>query len=282
MAPVASILEGATARGVLWQAGRRRFLLEVPEVGRYLVCDGTCITIDPAPGASEEEMIRFLRKAPLAALIYERGGLAFHAAALSPPSPWPRGVDGGGRASAFLIAGDSGAGKSTLLAAMLQRGWSLFADDLAVVEEDENGRPVVVPTFSEVALWQDAVEKLGLSAAAREALSGPLGLSLLRFPLAPSPQFLSAVYWLCVHPKDEIEIDEVAGADRFRAIGRLTYNSHIADALLDRAVYWRFASAIAQGIPLFRIRRPLGRWSVEGLANRLSGGVSEIRRPAGD
>ena len=86
-APVVSTLEGATARGVLWHAAPGRFLLQVPDVARYLVSDGAVITIDRAPAARDEEVMRFLNLTPLAALLFQRGNLAFHAASVSPPSP---------------------------------------------------------------------------------------------------------------------------------------------------------------------------------------------------
>jgi hypothetical protein len=268
-APVASALEGATARGVLWQTARGRFLLDVPDVARYLVSDGAVITIDHAPDAHDEEVTRFLRMTPLAALLFQRGSLAFHAAALSPPSLPQQDMDWADETGAILIAGDSGAGKSTLLAALLQRGWRLLADDLAVVDMDADGRLVVLPAFPEIVLWQDAVEKLGLGAATRKAFPNSSGLSVLTSQLATAPQPLRAIYWLSIHHKDEIEMSELKGAERFRAIGTLTYNSHIADALLDLAMYLRRASAIAQTIPLRRLRRPRGQWSVAELADKI-------------
>ncbi|TRZ84080.1 hypothetical protein D4R89_13920 [bacterium] len=328
-APVASTLEGATARGVLWQAARGRFLLDIPDVARYLVSDGAVITIDRAPDVRDEEMMRFLRMTPLAALFFQRGSLAFHAAAASPPSPLrgqvkrracssplarglyprvnvaegdllakpgaltrdvntrlstaeadpqtkpgaptaaPAAVDGEGKTSAILIAGDSGAGKSTLLTALLQRGWRLLADDLAVVDVDADGQLDIPPAFPEIVLWPDALEKLGLSAATIKAFPNSWGPSVLTSQLAATPQPLRAIYWLSVHHKDEIEMIELKGAERFRAIGTLTYNSHIADALLDRAAYLRLASTIAQTIPLYRLRRPRGQWSVEEMADKI-------------
>jgi len=291
-APVASTLEGATARGVLWQAAPDRFVLDVPDVARYLVSDGAVITIDRAPDVRDEEVTRFLRMTPLAALFFQRGSLAFHAAAASPlpPQQGQTSVDGEGKAGAILIAGDSGVGKSTLLAALLKRGWRMLADDLAVVEVDAGGQLVVLPAFPEIVLWPDAVEKLGLSAATaagapgfaqgspsagparpltRYDFSDPPGRSIMTSQLAPTPQPLRAIYWLSVHSKGEIEMSELKGAERFRALGTLTYNSHIADALLDRAAYLRLASAIAQAIPLYRLRRPRGQWSATELADKI-------------
>ena len=82
----------------------------------------------------------------------------------------------------------------------------------------------VRPTFAEVRLWPDAARHLGTMAG--------------RPALAPSLP-LRAIYRLSVHSRDEVTLDEAAALERFRAIGTLTYNSHIAAALLDRAVYLR-------------------------------------------
>lgn len=254
-APVPSMLEGATARGVLWQAAPGRFLIQAPDVARYLVSDGAVITIDRASSARDGEVTRFLNMTPLAALLFQRGHLAFHAAAASPRQ-------GGG---AILIAGDSGAGKSTLLAALLQRGWTAMCDDLAPVQATENKQAVVCPIAGDVRLWQDAQDKLGLDQTAQVATNP-----------ASRPQPLRAIYWLSIHHKDDIDLSEMTGADRFRAAGLLAYNSHIADALLDRAAYFRCATAIAQTVPMYRLRRPRGRWSAAELAERID---AEARVP---
>src|SRR5579871_2989591 len=122
-----SALTEVAMRGVLWQAAKDRFLLEVPSVARYLVEHGRRIAIAPTDGAAQADVVRFLRMAPLAALLYQRGVLVFHAAAATFGD------------EAVLLAGDSGAGKSALLARLVARGWTMLADDLAIVDCDAAG-----------------------------------------------------------------------------------------------------------------------------------------------
>ncbi len=250
-------------RGVLWQAAHGCFLLDVPGVARYQVSDGRAITIEPAPDAAFSEVTRFLGMAPLAALCYQRGALAFHAAACAPPlsnrQPGSETQAGG----AVLLAGDSGVGKSTLLAALAQRGWRPLADDLAIVDLDARGRPVVLPNPSPIRLWPDAQAALGWT---EELTARPAP--------ADEAQPLRAIYWLTVHNRDAVEASELTGAARFRAIGYLAYNTHIADALLDRAVFLRKAGAIAQAAPLRRLNRPRGKWCIDALVEEVAAGVS--------
>jgi hypothetical protein len=251
-------LDGATARGVLWQAAPGRFLLDVPKVARYFVERGHHISIDPASKASESQIQQFLRMTPLAALLYQRGSLVFHASAVANAN------------GVILLAGDSGVGKSTLLTVLVQRGWQYLADELAVIKLDGREQPIVLSTFPEIVLWQTAVEKLKVSIpnvvnSAGNNLNRHAMSMLDQFITEPKP--LRAICWLTVRNTHHLETREVIGADRFQALGTLSYNSHIADALLDRVAYFRQASAIVRSVPIHRIERPRGRWSVEELAD---------------
>lgn len=250
-AAVSPDLDGATARGVLWQASSGRFLLDVPGVARYRVESGKRVTVEPAPEAAAGEVTRFLRMTPLAALLYQRGLVALHAASAVTPE-----------GAAVLIAGDSGAGKSTLLAALLRRGWRMLGDELAIVDLDERGEPIVRPTFPEIRLWPDAVEKLGESA--RE------------HPLAPGSAPLRAIWWLSTRNAGEVESSEVEGAERFQALATLSYNTHVAEALIDRSTFFRIAAAVTEYVPLRRLRRPAGVWSVAELADIVEGSTSAL------
>jgi hypothetical protein len=250
-APVPRTLDAATADGVLWQAAPGRFLLEVPRVAHFLVEDGRTVIIEPEPGSKAAEVSRFLGMTPLAALLYQRNVLAFHAAAAANSE------------GAVLLAGDSGAGKSTLLMALLQRGWTMLADELAAVDLDQHGEPRVWPTFPEVRLWQNARER-----AAKTKPAGNYRNLSMGSQFGSEARPLRAIYWLTVHNADRIEREMLQGMERFRAPGTLTYNSHIADVLLDRVEYMRRAAVIAR-LAVHRLRRPRGKWIVEELADQV-------------
>ncbi len=261
-APVPPALNDATARGVLWQAAPNRFLLDAPDVARYLVEDGHRLIIERAHHANEADVIRLARTTPLAALLYQRGMFAFHAAAVSPNPSGLRDPKG------LILAGDSGAGKSTLLAALLQNGWQMLSDELAIVSLDEEGKPIVFPTHPEVLLWNDATEKLNLHGKTSRVLE-TREVYPASNQFAASPLLLRAIYWLTVHNGEKIETEQIRGQKFFQAINTLLYNSHIADALLDRASHFRLAFALTQTISLHRLKRPQGQWSVEELVDQI-------------
>lgn len=72
---------------------------------------------------------------------------------------------------ALLICGPSGAGKSSLAAAMQRQGWSVVAEDLAVVEA-ENGSFRVRPGYGRLRLWSDSVLGLSLGDECLQIASG--------------------------------------------------------------------------------------------------------------
>ncbi|MEI7844374.1 MAG: hypothetical protein WCK35_01085 [Chloroflexota bacterium] len=317
-------LEKTSASGVLWQAAPGRFLLDVPGVARYLAEDGQRLTIEPAPTASESEVARLARTVPLAALLYQRGLLAFHAAAVAVPSKMtaasnlpgglyeathniightdtredcfiaeehrirndkrsvnssestaPGGLykargDNPPNQIGLLLAGDSGAGKSSLLASLLQRGWSMLSDDLAAVGLDENNQPVIYPVHSEILLWGDALKNLGLNPFPEiETLENGKRAFSATQQFASQPVPLHTIAWLRVHSEPTIQIESLRGQKFFQAINTLLYNSHIADALLDRRDHFHLASALTQTISIQRLSRPRGAWSVAGLEAKI-------------
>jgi hypothetical protein len=256
-ASLPSELDGVTARGVLWQIAGDRFLLDVPAVARYLVEGGSSITIDPAPDVTPSKAEHYLMMLPLAALLYQRGMLAFHAAAVS---------NGEG---VVLLSGNSGCGKSTLLAALLQRGWRMLADDLAMVGLNEDGQLIVYPTRSGIALWPDSLNKLGI---ASESL-GYCDANRREFKIPEhfdsTPSRLRGIYRLTVHGKREVECEDLAGGARFQATGAMLYNSHVADALCNRSDYLCSVATLAQTVPYRDLRRPRDLWCVEALSNHI-------------
>jgi hypothetical protein len=267
LGPVAASLEGASACGVLWQATQGRFLLAVPGVGRYLVEDGTTITVDPEEGAEPAEVTRFLHGTPVMAVYLQRGSPVLHAAVVAPAASPD---------AAIVLAGDSSVGKSVLAATLWARGYEVLADELAPIAID-GGSPVIVPTADEVVLWPDAVEQLSgrhQGASPLDSQLSPLGPVGLRRRLAVSNRLpgrtraVRAIWWLRTHNLDHVDVTDVRGAARFDCLGAMAANSRVAAAILRPDTYWAVAGALAaSATPVRRLVRPRGRWCADELAD---------------
>ena len=256
-------LEGARERGVLWQAAGDRFQIDVPDTARFRVECGRRITIQPAPGCTDQSLAQILRMTPLAALLYQRGLLALHAAVVAPPP------EEGGVQRAVLLAGDSGAGKSVLAAALLCQGWSLLSDDLAILGLGEDRTICAWPLPGPLALWPLSAQKLGLQAPNPAEPNERVWIDFTT-SVHNGPLPLAQIYTLAVSNVDRVEVRPIASLERFAVLGNLTYHSHIADALLDRKVYLNLATQVVRSAALRRLTRPRGKWSLVEMVEKVT------------
>ena len=237
-------LAGATASGVLWEATRSSFLIAVPGVARYLIEGGRSLIVDPDPGCSPAEVARLARTTPLAALCYQRGLSVLHAAGATR------------NGATVLVAGRSAAGKSALLAELLVRGWRMVTDDVAPIDVDESGQPIALPTSPELALGGDLPDRV---AAAATITTGAF---------EPEAKPLGAIWWLSTDNfRGPIKVEQLSAVNSFNALGTTAYNRRIADAILDASQRLRCDAPIATAVPVRRVVRPRGRWTLTGLAN---------------
>jgi hypothetical protein len=125
-------------------------LLSWGKVGLVCIRAGNEILVDPAPNAHSDAVRLFILGAALGVLLHQRGNIVLHASA----------VLINGRVVAFI--GDKGSGKSSTAACLVQRGHPLVTDDLLVMQCDSSGQPVVFPGYTQLKLWPDTAEALGI------------------------------------------------------------------------------------------------------------------------
>jgi hypothetical protein len=241
---VPASLTKAARSGVLWQATGRRFLIRVPGVARYLVHDGRSLVVDPEPDCSPGEIARLLHATPFAVLCHQRGLSVLHAAAAS--------RDG----ATVLVAGNSGAGKSALLAELLVRGWRMVTDDVAPIALDEAGRPIALPTFPELVLGRDTPDRIRAAP------------TIANRAFQSTATRLEAIWWLSTDNfQGAVKVEPLSAVKGFRALGAMAYNRRIADAILDPDQRLRSDAPIATAVPVRRVIRPRGRWTLTELAD---------------
>lgn len=107
-----------------FQVGAEYVLLRIPGVASYLMSGGRLIRVQPMPRADAGLVCRFLLRAALTALFFQRQIFPMRAAAIAYQE------------SCILFLGRSGAGKSTLARALAARDSGLLADDVLLISED--------------------------------------------------------------------------------------------------------------------------------------------------
>jgi len=141
------------------QTSSRQCLVGCPNIARYLIEDGSSITVErriQAPSeavATDGDVRTYLLGTVLGALLHQRQWLPLHISAVKTA----KGV--------VAFTGPSGAGKSTLTAYLHYRlKLPLVSDDIAVLKP-EDSKPLLYPGPARLKLWTTALDALGLSRA---------------------------------------------------------------------------------------------------------------------
>lgn len=148
-AAIAEAWDDPTPEGRTFRQTDSGILLTWHDFARFLVRDGSEVTVEIAPGNRDMSIVRHLILGPVCGVLnYQRGLAIFHASAVAL-------AEGG---VAFM--GDKGFGKSTQAAAFTQRGGTLITDDLLALRPE--GRQLwAMPGVPFLKLWPESVAMLG-------------------------------------------------------------------------------------------------------------------------
>lgn len=113
--------------------------------GFYVIRNGKEIHYECRDGYTPTMLTSWLTGFALSMLLLQRRCLAIHCSAVAYAN------------EAVLIAGEPGAGKSSVTRKLLDRGYKLMADDVAVLEENES-KAFIFPAFPYQKLCRNEVE----------------------------------------------------------------------------------------------------------------------------
>jgi hypothetical protein len=143
-------IEGITnsSRNFSYIINDRELLFTVHDVARYYAVDGHQIIIEPFEPMQDSRSVRlYVLATVMAAILLHRNSLPLHASAIKQGE------------SLVLIMGDSRAGKSTTLAGLHKNGYTVFSDDVVVLQKDVSG-VVASASYPMIKLWDDTLEKM--------------------------------------------------------------------------------------------------------------------------
>lgn len=229
-----------------WTLTGDTFRLAVPNVGRFAAIGGTRLLLDPDPGVPLPAAVTYLLGTTLAALLYQRGGMALHGAAVA--------LDG----RAHLLLGPSGRGKSTLSAALCTLGCALLCDDVARVEPADGGWTVFAD-HRRTKLHDATIEALGLQHAAGDQVGDASGKRFVTLPRAHADALpLGGIITLAVDPTvSEPTLAPLDPLTSATLLLRRIYRGQLHRALIPGARLAQWTTALARTPGVQRLVRPL-------------------------
>lgn len=253
--------------GVLYKVNDKEFLLEVPNIARYYVAHGRNITIEPYNDEITQDVRLFLLGSTIGALLQQRDLLTLHASAVAT------------EAGAVLFCGTSGIGKSTLAAALLQRGYSIIADDISVVSLNGDNIPLVVPGYPNQKLWAATLEHFNVSYASLDKIRPEI--EKYNFPrfnrFHAESSSIRFIYILSVDRSiTGLEIHSIKGLDAVFALSDCIYRRHFIAEDQRQHYQSNLIIALSNQVPVRRVVRPQATLdSLTGFVDRIEQDFTE-------
>ncbi len=242
------------------------YWLRIPGIGCYLVTNGEEIIVCPEPGARPLDVRAYLLGTGFVALCQQRLLLPLHGSAVST----------GKGVVAFLAR--SGQGKSSLAAYLAQRGFSVLADDVCLIDSASSGSALVIPTAPWLKLWRNSLEHLGKRVQGLERVFSED--DKYRLPLAntPSPEPIRRLVFLETNPDQAsaTEMQELSAVEAIPLLMDLTHQAYVLQATGQLGQSFLRCSRVSSQARAYRLIRP---WGLEHLESSVDTVENFLRAP---
>jgi len=227
------------------QNGRNCLWLDWSPLVAFMAINGNELLVETTEDGTDLIALFTLSEA-LGLILFQKNYFLLHGSA----------VQIGGQGVVFL--GEPGAGKSTTVAAFAQKGVPVISDDMVCIHINEAGNPVLIPSFSQIKIWENSVEGLQLQ---KENLS-PVREGTNKFSWHDSIVFennavpLNRIFILTT-PGDFVPVTEQLPQSQVPV--ELVSYFPLPDGLLKGEAlkeYFEKSVAIAHKVPVWKMPRP--------------------------
>jgi hypothetical protein len=232
------------------------YWLRIHGIGCYLVTNGEEIIVSPDPWARPLDVRAYLLGTLFVALFQQRHLLPLHASAVS------------SRKGVVAFLARSGEGKSSLAAHLAQRGFSVLADDVCLIDSASTGPTMVIPTAPWLKLWRNSIEHLGKHVQGLERVFSED--DKYRLPLANTlhPEPIGRLVFLETDPNPNSsqgsanEIQELSAVEAIPLLMDLTHQAYVLQATGQMEQSFLRCSRVSSQARAYRLIRP---WGLEHL-----------------
>jgi hypothetical protein len=254
---VPNLIPGAAELDPDCFATSEQYLLRIPGLASYLVSHGRDIVVSPETGALSLDVRAYLLGTLFVVLCQQRGLLPLHASAVGST----QGV------VAFLAR--SGQGKSSLAAHLAQRGFTVLADDVCLIDLTLANQAMVIPAAPWVKLWRNSLQHLGRPAEGLERVFSEDDKYRwpLESPLNPEP--IGTLIFLEFEDRSEPTIQELSPLEAIPLLMDLTHQAYLLQATGQLQENFLRCSRVSAQAKAYRLIRPWGLENLEATADAL-------------
>jgi len=219
------------------------------DIGAFLMQHGQVITIDLCKNANMVEVGHALLGIALSVILQQRGYLILHSSL----------IEIEGHAVGFL--GHSGNGKSSLATMMIESGYKLISDDLAVINLDLTEQITVYSGFPQTKLWPDFADSIGINAEELPLVMATIDKRTRLIPQYFTEQLETPIdSFYILDQGDNLEITDVKGHQCIIELVEYSYDIDFTNLIGGLPTHFKQCTQLAQNITIKRLTRP---WSLD-------------------
>lgn len=235
-------LANPTREALLFSMTQDEYLLSIPQCCRYWIRAGREIICSPESDCAHPDLLVYLYGTCMAAIAYQRRLMPFHASVVE--------RDGG----AWLFAGKSGAGKSTLAAALQEKGYAVWSDDLCLLDVNTLH---VAPGVPRIKLWQNSIEHFGWEERPKEPVIMRQEKFQFGTPASPTDWLpLRGIFAIDTLHNETISLQALQGVSALKVLEQNLFRPIIIHGLNAYADYFGRCMQLASKLPIRYIQRP--------------------------
>jgi hypothetical protein len=226
------------------------FLHNFPNIAKYHATGGNLIRVDPYLDADKESIRLFLLGISMAAILMQRKKILLHASAILQND------------HLILFVGESKAGKSSMAAELSKRGFTIFSDDVCVLESkpEPDAEILSYSSYPMMKLWENTLlvlnnEQFDKSYKIRPAV--PKYGQFFHKNFITSPYPIKKIFVLNPVEDDtqEYSYRKLNGMEAFEKLSQNTYRKQFIQESLLQVIHFKLISKLVQETEIIELSR---------------------------
>ena len=237
------------------------YRITIKDVASYHVSEGKRIIISADPNADQDSIRLFCLSNAFAAALHQRKTIPLHCSAI---------LDKG---ELVLVFGASGAGKSTTMAALLQKGYKPFSDDVCVpVFDAESNELRLFSSYPMMKFWKETLDLTGYSLKVDRKIRPDME----KYGMYYHEDFMTASFKpkliVVLEKDDKIEapnIEPIGGIKLFQLLEANAYRGEYLGFSDLKKEHFMLFTQLANQARCFLLKRPASGNFIQEVANKI-------------
>lgn len=238
------------------------------DIAIYQIKNGNTIIIEPLKDKDNERIKSFLLGWSFGILLIQRKTIALHGSAISKGD------------KAIIISGKSKAGKSTLASAFNNKGYKFLSDDVVALDILKDN-VLVHPAYPQKKVCKDVMKVLGYDEKNYKINKPNTERIRYKVPVTekfePNPCKLKAIFEIVSKEKyEKVSIEKIEGNKKIDYMLNNIYFFGVESSIGTRPEYFKKAIQLINSIPVYKIKRPADKITIEEQMDLLENELSEL------